>query len=66
MRHLQAAIDTYDEASSEGMQLPYMQRRSAVLELLAHGTLLFVLANSGLCLVYDLGGEQQSLDLYSG
>jgi hypothetical protein len=56
----QAAIDTYDEQSSEGMVLPYMQLRSAVLELLAHGPLLFVLANSGLCSVYDMGGEQHA------
>ncbi|WIA16717.1 hypothetical protein OEZ85_013371 [Tetradesmus obliquus] len=52
---LQAAIDTYDEGSSGGMALPYMQRRSAVLELLAHGQLLFVLTNSGLCSVHHMG-----------
>jgi hypothetical protein len=54
---VQAAIDTYDEQSSEGVSLPYMQRRSAVLELLAHGQLLFVLANSGLCSVFSMSGE---------
>jgi hypothetical protein len=54
---MQAAIDTYDETSSEGMSLPYMQRRSAVLELLVHGQLLFVLANSGLCSVFSMAGE---------
>jgi hypothetical protein len=54
---MQAAIDTYDVQSSEGMSLPYMQRRSAVLELLVHGQLLFVLANSGLCSVFNMAGE---------
>lgn len=42
------------------MALPYMQRRSAVLELLAHGQLLFVLTNSGLCSVHHMGGERHA------
>jgi hypothetical protein len=54
---MQAALDTYDQQYSEGMLLPYMQRRSAVLELLAHGQLLFVLTNSGLCSVFSMEGE---------
>ncbi|KAF6259687.1 hypothetical protein COO60DRAFT_979949 [Scenedesmus sp. NREL 46B-D3] len=51
--NVQAALDIYDDHSSEGVP-PYMQRRSAVLELLAHGQLLFVLANSGLCSVFSM------------
>eukprot|EP00882_Tetradesmus_deserticola_P019585 GHRQ01021089.1.p1 GENE.GHRQ01021089.1~~GHRQ01021089.1.p1 ORF type:complete len:260 (+),score=52.75 GHRQ01021089.1:317-1096(+) len=58
LSNVQAALDTYDELPSEGVAQLFMQRRSAVLELLTHGQLLFVLANSGLCSVFSMGLPQ--------
>lgn len=57
---MQRSFDVHDTASAVGMALPYMQRRSPVLEVLVHKTLLFVLVNSGLCSVFDTTGEQDA------
>lgn len=58
---LQEEYDTYDPKGPSSIVLPFLRKRSKIIEIVAAQDIVFALAQSGVCAAFNRGNTTEAL-----